>query len=308
MRSTFGEKEVILPDVMIVGAAKSGTTSLYRMLNKHPHVYFPPSQKEPFYFCFQGKQPLELDSDSANRHVWKTEDYLALYKDAPEESMVVDASTAYLYKYQESIAHMKSMYGERIKEIKVIILLRNPVDRAYSHYTYLVRNGFEDLSFEEALQDKNVERRKGARWGFDYKGYSAYPEQVKAYMESFPQCKVFLTSDMKDSSVFMKQVTDFLALEAMSDVEDVQANPSGIPKNRILVNLLRKNKMMKSMVNLLPESFKHRLLDKRDAVMGKLMDKEKMEPKTRGLLLHHFESDVLYLQQLIKRDLSHWKY
>ena len=308
MRVKYRNQEHILPDVFIVGAAKSGTTSLYRMLNGHTQVYFPPSQKEPVYFCFGGKEPEGIAQTSKERHIWQTDQYLKLYANCNEGSLSIDASTAYLYKYKESISHIKEIYGDRAKELKIIILLRNPIDRAYSHYTYLVRNGFENLSFEEAILDKNIEKRKIERWGFDYKGYSSYPEQVKAYMDEFPQCKVFLTSEMKKTKVFMKQVTGFLGIEEFKEIEAVKANPSGVPKSRFLVDMLRKNVVLKKMVNLLPERQKHKLLDRRDAVMSKLIIKEQMDPDTREILLHYFESDVLFLEQLINKDLSHWKY
>jgi hypothetical protein len=306
MKVSVKNVDICLPDVMIVGAAKSGTTSLYRMLSNHKSIYFPPSQKEPFYFCFQGKEPMGLDEDSKSRHIWRTEDYLSLYKDCPSEALAVDASTAYLYKFDESISQMAELYGEKLKEVKVIILLRNPVQRAYSHYTYLVRNGFETLPFEEAIKVENIEARKERRWGFDYLGYSSYPDQVKAYIEAFPHCKILLTEDMREPVSFMKEVTDFLGIEPMEEVNEVQANPSGIPKSRFLVNVLRKNKVLKSMVNLLPEAQKHRLLDKRDAMMGKLLVKESMDAGVREDLVRYFESDILFLQKLIERDLSSW--
>lgn len=69
MKVSVKNVDICLPDVMIVGAAKSGTTSLYRMLSNHKSIYFPPSQKEPFYFCFQGKEPMGLDEDSKSRHL-----------------------------------------------------------------------------------------------------------------------------------------------------------------------------------------------------------------------------------------------
>ncbi|NND94104.1 MAG: sulfotransferase, partial [Flavobacteriales bacterium] len=236
MQISFKGNKVNLPDFMIVGAAKSGTTTLYRILAEHPQIYFPPSEKEPFYFCFGGKEPRELNEITRNRAVWKTEDYFNLYSGVDNDMVSGDASTSYLYKHETSISHMSLIYGKRLEELKIIILLRNPVDRAYSHYTFLVRNGFEELSFEDALMPRMIESRRRARWGFDYLNYGAYADQVAHYMSRFPHCKVYLTEDLKDKQSLINDITEFLSVDRLEIRDEVTANPSGIPKSRFLVD------------------------------------------------------------------------
>jgi len=128
-----------LPDAFIVGAAKSGTTSLYQMLASHSGLFFPKGEKEPFFFCFANKKPEGLESSIIDRVTWEEEKYFELYANAPKDAVAIDASTAYLYRYEETIAHMKQYYGKDLASVKIIMLLRNPVERAWSHYLYLVR-------------------------------------------------------------------------------------------------------------------------------------------------------------------------
>lgn len=291
---------------MIVGAAKSGTTTLYRVLADHPEVFFPPSEKEPFYFCFGGKEPELLNSITRDRVKWKTEDYLDLYKSVSANKLCGDASTAYLYKHEEVVANMKALYGERYKEVKIIMILRNPVDRAYSHYTFLVRNGYEDLSFEEALKPEKIAARKEERWGFDYLDYGAYPTQVNTFLNEFPACQVLLMNELKEKQTLIDKVTAFLGVSSIEVGPEFTANPSGVPKNRFLVNQLRKNGVLKWMVNLMPEGVKHKLLNKRDAMMSKLLVKEPMSPEIRSRLIEHYRSDIQELEQIIGKDLKHW--
>ena len=162
----FRYKNHRLPDFIIPGAAKSGTTSLYQILNQHPDIFFPKSKKEPFYFSFGGEKPNYEDEQFNAIPVYQTDDYLNLYTEADDSQICGDASTSYLYLHEESIANMKKLYGDDLAEVKVIIILRNPVDRAFSHYTYLVRNGFENRPFEEAILPENIELWKKKRWGF----------------------------------------------------------------------------------------------------------------------------------------------
>ena len=84
MNLSYNNRTVKLPDFMMVGAAKSGTTTLYNYMSKHPQLYFPPGKKEPHYFSFGGHPPPYLDPRFVSTLTWQTDAYLKLFDDAPE--------------------------------------------------------------------------------------------------------------------------------------------------------------------------------------------------------------------------------
>lgn len=305
---SFGEKQTktSVPDFMLIGAAKSGTTTLYKMLDQSEDIFFPKSRKEPFYFSFAGNQPEYLDNDFKSHIVWKTEDYLGLYESNNKNQLLGDASTSYLYLAERTIQNIKNFYGKDFKKIKILILLRNPVDRAYSHYTYLIRNGFEKLSFEEAILPEIIQERKKIRWGFDYLEYGNYYDQVSAYAHNFPSVKVITIEELKNSKEVICGICDFLGIKQFAPNTNINANPSGVPRNRFLVNLIRKNSFLKSSVNLLPEKSKNSLLNRRDQLMKRFLKKETMKPETRQKLISYYRDNIKNLEQLLKRDLTDW--
>ena len=259
------------------------------------------------FFCFDGPDmPAELDEKFKKQAVTEPEAYFELYKGAGEDQIAFDGTTAYLYRSAETINNMERYYGNRIEEVKIIILLRNPIDRAWSHYNYLIRNGFENLPFVEAIKPEHTARRKLQRWGFDYTGFGAYFHQVKAFKERFPLTRVYLTEDLKTHDTMLGEIFDFLDLPPINAPAIKQANPSGVPKNRFLVNQMRNNPLLKRAVNMLPEQAKHNILQQRDRMMGKFLKKQKIDDHTRALLTEHYREDITNLGLLIERDLSHW--
>lgn len=295
-----------LPDFIIPGAAKSGTTTLYQLLSQHPELFFPPSRKEPFYFSFGGEKPTYSDEQFNSIPIWETEKYLELFDSASENQLCGEASTSYLYTYEKSLNLLKSFYGDALKDLKSLIILRNPVDRAYSHYTYLIRNGFENRSFEEAISKKGIAEWKKKRWGFDYLAYGEYAAQVSAFKEAIPQTKVWLLEDLKKGSETTNEMLNFLGVPLTEFDTSMKANPSGIPKNKGLVNLLRKNPLAKKIGKALPSSLQSNLKNRRDKLMSKLLTKEPMKPETREELTSYFREDIEKLQRIMDRDLEHW--
>ena len=306
LRISHNSYQINAPDFFLVGAAKSGTTTLYHLLSQHPRIFFPKKEKEPFYFCFGGVRPKELDPRIIERVTWNTNEYIDLYKNANPDQICCDASTSYLYHSEDVISNIQSFYGQEYHNLKIGIILRNPVARAYSHYTYLVRNGHESLDFEEALKSENIEKRKSIRWGFDYLEYGKYYKQVKGYIDSFEKTKLFLFEDLRNPQEVMNETFEFLELDSIHIEKSVKTNPSGIPKNKTVVHHLRKNKILKSVINLLPESIKHKILQKRDRAMERFLDKSPMNEETLHFLKGYYKEDILKLENLINRDLSHW--
>lgn len=154
-----------LRNAFIVGAAKSGTTTLYYLLDQHPEVCTP-AVKEPNYFS-----NLDNNSDLVkpgngpgdDSTVWTTDEksYHGLYRPKEEHKLKIDASVSYLYS-----ATAAAQIAEYDPDSRIIIVLRNPVERAFSHYKHLLRDGRESVSFEEALSRE--ERRISKGWEFSW--------------------------------------------------------------------------------------------------------------------------------------------
>ena len=132
------------PNFLIVGAAKSGTTSLFHYLKQHPEVFMPDLKEPQFLVCEKIKGRLHKYIDSAA-------EYYELFEKSTEKC-AGEASVFYLYYFEEAIKNIKKELGS---DVKIIIVLREPVSRAISAYEHVLRNNpKEKLSFKEALLKK----------------------------------------------------------------------------------------------------------------------------------------------------------
>ena len=139
---------VLLPNFLVVGAGKSGTTSLYHYLKAHPGVFMSRIKEPGFIFAQFNKMPQSGVGDERQTTVGSFSAYCRLFEDAEGKKAVGEASNDNLYHYERAIPYIKRFFGD----IKIIIILRNPVDRAFSAYTYLLRDNREFLTFEEDLR------------------------------------------------------------------------------------------------------------------------------------------------------------
>lgn len=305
MEITFNERPARLPDIMLVGAAKSGTTSIAHQFTRHPGVFLPMAKKEPHFFGFSGKRPPYKDPAFVRTLVWEPGEYAALYEGAPAGSLIADCSTSYLYLHRAAILNIQQAYGEKAGRLNMSAILRDPVERAYSHWLYLVRNGHEDLPFEQAIDPATVERRKHQRWGFDYLGYGLYADAVEQFQSVFPSFKVYLLEDLKDLQGTFDDICDRAGLPHI-EVEKVQSNPGGIPRNRGLVRTLRRNPLIRSLSHLLPQGMRNKARAKRDGMLKKALDRPEMPQQAREQLCAYYRADTERLAALVGRDLSHW--
>ena len=139
-----------MPNFLVIGAAKSGTTALYHTLKQHPQIFMSPV-KEPHFFAFEGERPVYCgpgDRELFNpRVVFRLEDYVRLFDGLRAQTAVGEASVQYLMRSDAAAARIR----QHIPRAKLIAILRQPADRAYSHYIMLRSQGLERLSFTQAL-------------------------------------------------------------------------------------------------------------------------------------------------------------
>lgn len=307
MLVTVRGKTVKLPDFFVVGAAKSGSSSLYYFLIQHPQILMP-TIKEPRFFGFMEHPPqYSVPGHREDKTIiWRFEDYVKLFENAREGQRIGEGSVGYLYTYKITIEHIESIYGEKCKNLKIIAVLRNPVDRAFSQYLSHIRGGVEKLSFEEAVDPEVIKSRIHKARGYDYIGFGMYYNQVRAYLEAFPNMRIYLSEDLKNTRILSKDLFKFLDVDCNIEIDiSTKANPSGIPKNRFLVNLLLNSKI-NSIRSILPMKYRVKLASFRDNLLKILLKKPVMDTVTRKKLINIFRNDILSLQKLINRDLSHW--
>ncbi|MBF2073843.1 MAG: sulfotransferase [Synechococcales cyanobacterium C42_A2020_086] len=293
-----------LPNFLIIGAAKAGTTSLHYYLNQHPQIYMSPV-KEPRFFALEGESLNFQNPDrSINvNSVTSLEDYQKLFAGVTDEIAIGEASPLYLYspKAIDRIQHY-------IPDAKLIAVLRNPVDRAFSCYTHLVRENYERLPFAAALKEeqKRIEQNWAHLWHYKQAGY--YYAQLKPYFDRFPaeQIRIYLYEDLnQDSTAVVQDICRFLGVDDSFTPDLTRMNVSGVPKSRFLHYFLsKKNPFRTALRPLFPKTFRKSL--SQQMKQWNLEKKLTLSSADRQALLNLYRSDILQLQDLIQRDLSHW--
>lgn len=292
------------PNLFIVGAAKSATTSLYRYLSQHPAIFFC-NLKEPGYFSSKYKNfPHNGPGDYIADNVTIKEEskYIDLFKSVKNEKIIGEASVDYLYYYNTAYDINKFS-----SNAKIIIILRNPVDRAFSTYVHLRGAGRENLTFEEALQQEKSRMNNNYEFIWFYKDVGKYYQQVKTYLEVFGEENVLIIlfdELKKDIKSVMKKIMFFLNINPNVSIDDqIKYNFSGIPKYKIIDLILKNRELQHLAKKVFPARIVRRIGYK---MLEKNLKKPILAKKTRFELIKYFTDDIIMLQNLIGRNLSMW--
>ena len=296
----------LMPNFLIIGAAKAGTTALYRYMEQHPQIYMSPV-KETKFFVFDGKKVnyQGLGDQEANRQVINDiQTYQAQFKDVTDEIAIGEASPLYLYD-----AEAPKRIHSYLPDVKLIAILRHPVDRAYSSFLHLIRDQRESITdFSLALkeEDKRINNNWALLW--HYKNAGFYHIQLKRYYDIFNRShiKVYLYEDLNKRPLELVQdIFNFLGVDEtfMPDMT-TKHNVSAIPKNRALHTFLTKKNPIKSALKLLfPKELRENITT---SLKARNIGKPELSPRLREELQREYRQDILNLQDLIQRDLSHW--
>ncbi|GAB5381763.1 MAG: hypothetical protein Alis3KO_22530 [Aliiglaciecola sp.] len=293
------------PNLFIVGAPKSGTTAMARHLNAHPDIYTP-LQKEFTYFGKDLVRYAELITEAA---------YLNWFEDWQDQPYALDASPFYLYSFSAA---------EEFKAVspkaKIVIMLRNPVDVAYSMYFEAKYASREDVdTFEEAweLEKNRVSGEKipkNARLEFTtrYQSIGMYSKHVEHYINEFGRenVHIILFEDFKRSNQdCYKSLLDFLGLEHKLPEDFKIHNPSKIARSPMITHFASAPPKWMGKVGglFLSKSMRWKIRNFIKQKNTKVVEKPQISPKMRETLQDHYDEDICKLESLLSVNLDSWK-
>jgi hypothetical protein len=306
-----------LPNLFVVGAMKAGTTTLYRYLAGHPDVFMSPV-KEPNHFCRDLELGLlaplyraasagldaylagPMDQERHMAYVPERERYLRLFRDAGGRRWRGEASPSYL---------LSEAAPEGVRaaspDARIVILLRDPVDRAVSHYRMDLGGGSVRTPFAQAVRDD----RRAAGMGYPteslFLAMGMYARQVRRWMDAFPgQVQVHLFDDLKSApDALTARLAEFLGVDPAGFRGAAEHENRAVAPRWVVVNWLLHSSGLKSMVRrLAPAS----VLEAGKRMWYREPDGAAASPELKAELRAFFAADVAELGALIGRDLSRW--
>jgi len=286
----------VKPNFLIVGAAKAGTTSFAKYLNQHPDVFIP-ENKELRYFISETikninrKDPqlkeILLSSVLDRQKYYNTFNVVNKYAG--------EASIHYLYHHEETIEKVLTEIGD----VPIFIILRNPVERAISNWSY-TQHEFNSFDKSIELEAERAARNYNSFWY--YKGMGEYYVPVKHYIDSFSKVRIFLFEDLiHDAQSVVADSFRFLGLPEIDHIDTSKIHNisySYLPRspfNRVL----RSSRFTRNFLRMLRKVHLENLF---------FIEKNKyVSRSTKEKLLEYYLNDINKLEDLIRRDLSNWK-
>lgn len=282
-----------VPDFFIVGAPKSGTSSLYNYLIQHQSIFMTDPKEPHFFYNHSSPGSPVLGVKDLNK-------YLTLFEGVPERMRAGEASTSYLW-----LANAAREIHVLQPQARIIALLRNPVERAYSHYWHTMRYGKKCPTFEEALEEESERISRGLWHGLYYTDCGRYANQIQRYLNVFGReaVRVYLFEDLiSDPQGICHDVFEFLGVDPGIEIKAQRVyNAGGAPRSRLYGKLLRTRTIKELLKKVLPENFRRNLGDRFRASNKKPIPK--MSPETESRLRETFYADILHLEELLGRDL-----
>lgn len=297
-----------LPNFLIVGAAKAGTSSLYHYLAPHPDVFMSPT-KETNFFALGGRPAAFRgpgDDEFINRHSVHDEGrYRDLFAAGGAARRVGEASPLYLYD-----EHAPRRIAATLPDVKLVAVLRDPVDRCYASYLHMRREGREPIDdFEEALAAEPDRVAAGWEFIWHYQRVSRYAEQVERYRACFEadQFRFFLYDDLVAEPMrFWHDLCAFLGLDP-DPVPDLaeRHNRTGVPRSLSVQRLVvRDNRVRDAARRLLPAPARRQV---RRRLERWNVRRPPLAPQVRRQLIPGFHDDIEAVESLVGRALPGWR-
>ncbi len=272
-----------LPNFLIIGAGRSGTTSLYHYLRQHPDIFMSPVKETNYY----------TDADQATdiKGIRSRSQYEQLFAGVSGERAIGEATPKYLNAVT-SIGRIR----DDLPGVRLIATLRQPADRAYSSYLQRFMNSRERRGAEEVLQPGNHVVETGR-----------YHPQLRRYFDVFPreQIKIILFDDLiARTQETVRSLYGFLGVDPDFAVDTrIRHNPSASPR------FVRLTRHFNSVATFAADVAPHWLRGKGFAMRLRrplLRKPDPIPPLLRRQLTDQYRDDIISTGELIGRDLAHW--
>jgi hypothetical protein len=298
-----------LPDFLVAGVPKAGTTALHAALSLHPGLYLSPI-KEPKFFLTDGPPPTRGgpgDALTYREHVWERDKYEALFDAAPPGVRRGEATPLYLYDPDA----MRRIH-DLIPDVKLIVIIRDPVERAHSNWTHLWSAGLEPVGdFVGACAEED--RRIGAGWAsfWHYTGLGRYGEQLAHAFSLFPREQVLVLRYrllIDDPAVALRRICGFLGVETgvLSEIprENVTAHPERTLAHRAISLGMR---VGDAAGRLLPGSTATAATHRLEGFLQRGgRERQPLSWEQRQAILPKFTADIKLLETVLGEDFSDW--
>jgi len=296
-----------LPDFFIAGAPKAGTTAVHAALARHPALYMS-AVKEPKFFLTDGPPPARGgpgDVQTYREHVWQRDDYEALFAAAPAGILRGESTPFYLYN-RDAQRRIRAL----IPSARLIVILRDPVERAHSNWAHLWSAGLDPVD-DFVLACAEEQRRIEAGWAdfWRYTSLGRYGDQLEHLYTVFPRDQVLVFryhALIESPGLVLDQICAFLGVPqgVLAEVprENVTAHPQLSLRHRTVAKALRASSAVS---NVLPGATT--LTGSLERVLQR--DSRPRQPLTweqRQALLPRFEADIRLLEVITGEDFSNW--
>lgn len=292
-----------MPNFLILGAGKAGTTALFSYLRQHPRVFLPERKEMRFLSGmkpnFQGPRAEGFNASI----ITSVEEYKRFFANVDGADRVGDISPDYLYYHESTIRNIKRYFDD---PPKMIIVLRSPITRAFSHYCMVLRDGSEPLSFEAALEaePERIAQNWDILWHYGSLGY--YYQSVSRFKAEFgDRLLILIYEDYPDISLALPQICDFLGIDSSFPfVVRARFNISGVPRSRFIYDLSHRPFPGKDLIKLaVPRTMRERC---RSFFDRRMLVRLKMPEEVRAQLRERYRDDVGAVSELLRRDLGFW--
>lgn len=286
------------PNFICIGAAKAGTTTLYDVLKDHSQIYLPHIKETHFF-----DDPQYWDRGAE----WYFNEYFSKVKDQP---LIGEITPSYVY-FPDVPERIFSTLGP---DVKIILMIRNPVDRAISHYKMHHSRGNENLSFSEAAEAEKSRLEQTyleqSRYSYMSRGY--YSEQIENFLKYFSkeQIHVMVFEEIfQDKKESYTKVLEFLGVDFEELNWDRQSNFSAVPRSKIINHIVHRSKL----AQVLGKTFlsaKWRKKIKMAMAMGNLKKGKvsiDIDMSYEEIYQKYFTGEIEKLEQLLDRSFDIWK-